>query len=85
MLEYSEKLTLTPYAMAKGDVEGLHDAGMDDEEILEAVIVCCTFNYVCRLADGLGRITRDSRSNSVLGQELTSRGVVVDPKSRGVQ
>ena len=54
MLEYSEKLTLTPYAMTKEDFDGLHDAGMDDEEILEAVIVCCTFNYLCRLMDALG-------------------------------
>ena len=84
MFEYIEKLTLTPYAMTKEDIDDLHGAGLDDEEILETVIVCSTFNYACRLVDGLGGVQPEWSDNRVLDQELISRGVTADPESRGL-
>lgn len=51
---YAEKLTLTPQAMTEEDVQALRAAGWSDPEIHDACQVVAYFNYVNRLADGLG-------------------------------
>ncbi len=40
--------------MTKADVETLRAAGLDDKEILAVVHITGFFNYLNRLADGLG-------------------------------
>lgn len=54
MLDYAVKLTRDPGAMAAADVERLKDAGFDDRAVLDICQVACYYNYVNRLADGLG-------------------------------
>lgn len=54
MLEYVEKLTLTPSSMKKEDVQKLRDAGWTDRDILDICQVAAYFNYRVRMADGLG-------------------------------
>jgi uncharacterized peroxidase-related enzyme len=54
MLEYSEKLTLTPGAMERSDVEALQVAGFNDADILAIAEVTAYYAYVNRIADGLG-------------------------------
>ncbi len=54
MLAYAEKLTLTPWAMARGDVEALRAAGFSDRAILDINQITGYYAYVNRLADGLG-------------------------------
>ena len=54
MLEYAEKLTLTPSAMTEEDVQKLRDAGWTDRDILDIVHVCAYFNFRVRVVDGLG-------------------------------
>lgn len=54
MLEYAEKLTLTPSAMSEADVQKLRDAGWTDRDILDIVHVCAYFNFRVRVVDGLG-------------------------------
>lgn len=54
MLTYAEKLTLTPWKMAKYDVVALQAAGFSDSAILDINQVTGYFAYVNRLADGLG-------------------------------
>lgn len=54
MLSYAEKLTLTPWSMAKYDVVALQAAGFSDSAILDINQVAGYFAYVNRLADGLG-------------------------------
>jgi uncharacterized protein YciW len=54
MLEYAEKLTLTPSAMAEEDVQKLRDVGWSDRDILDIVHVCAYFNFRVRVVDGLG-------------------------------
>ncbi|MGB1311741.1 MAG: carboxymuconolactone decarboxylase family protein, partial [Leucothrix sp.] len=57
MLQYTEKLTLTPTAMVKEDVDALKVTGIDDGEILEANQIIGYFNYVNRCLNGLGVTT----------------------------
>jgi len=54
MLEYAVKLTLTPASVGPADVEGLRTLGFDDHAILDICQVTSYYNYVNRLADGLG-------------------------------
>ena len=54
LLAYTEKLTLTPAECGTEDVAALRDAGWDDRAIHDATQVCAYFNYINRLADGLG-------------------------------
>ena len=57
LLEYAEKLTLTPGHMRQSDLQTLRSAGCDDGEILEANQIVGYFNYVNRLINGLGVTT----------------------------
>ena len=54
LLEYTEKLTRTPNAIEKSDVDALRAAGWDDRSITDAAQVCAYFNYINRIAEGLG-------------------------------
>jgi uncharacterized peroxidase-related enzyme len=54
LCEYAVKLTKTPEAMEVADVEALRHAGLRDAEILDACQVTAYYNYVNRMADGLG-------------------------------
>ena len=54
MLDYAVKLTLTPGEMGDGDVERLSEAGFDPAAVLDICQVVSYFNYVNRMADGLG-------------------------------
>ena len=54
MLDFATKLTREPTAMQQSDVQTLRDLGLSDEQILSTVLVSCTFNFMTRLADGLG-------------------------------
>lgn len=51
---WAEKLTLAPGAMTRADADGLRAAGWDDREIHDACQIVSYFNYVNRIADGLG-------------------------------
>ena len=54
MLDYAVKLTLTPGNVGEGDVEHLRGVGLDEAAILDICQVCSYFNFVNRMADGLG-------------------------------
>src|SRR5687768_510389 len=51
---YAEALTLRPSAVGREDVDALRAAGLSDEAISDAAQVIAYFNYVNRIADGLG-------------------------------
>lgn len=54
LCDYAVKLTLTPGAMAEGDLDILRDTGWSDEQIVVATQVIGYFNYINRMADALG-------------------------------
>lgn len=54
ILGYAEKLTRTPAGMREQDVDALREAGLDDRAILHVAEVTAYFNFVNRMADGLG-------------------------------
>ena len=54
MLHYAVKLTLTPSEMEQADVQHLREIGLSDAAILDLCQVSAYYNYVNRLAEGLG-------------------------------
>ncbi len=50
----AEKLSETPTRMVEADWKPLRDLGFDDQAILEVAHIVGIFNYLTRLADGLG-------------------------------
>ena len=54
MLAYAEKLTRSPSAVGRADVEALREVGFSDRDVLEIAEVTAYFAYVNRIADGLG-------------------------------
>ena len=54
MLEFAEKLTLHPGEMKEDDVKSLREIGFGDEEILSITLITNYFNFVNRVANGLG-------------------------------
>ncbi len=54
LLAYVHKVTLHPKDCRREDLEQLRAQGASDEEIHNCVQVCAYFNYINRIADGLG-------------------------------
>ena len=50
----AEKLSAAPTRMVESDWQPLRDLGFDDEACLEVTHIVGIFNYLTRLADGLG-------------------------------
>ena len=54
LLSYTEKLTASPASCGEEDVDELRAAGWNDEAITGATQVISYFNYINRIAEGLG-------------------------------
>ncbi len=54
MLDFAVKLTRDPSSMQESNVQELRGLGLSDEQILSVVLITCAFNFMTRLADGLG-------------------------------
>lgn len=54
MLGYVEKLTKDATTVSRDDIDGLRAAGFDDTAILQINLIASWFNYINRVADGLG-------------------------------
>jgi len=54
MLDYTYKLTLTPWEMVEADVQALREHGFSDRAILDINQITAYYAYVNRIADGLG-------------------------------
>ena len=67
MLDFSAKLTRTPTSMQEADAQNLRLHGLSDEQILSVVLIACAFNFMTRLADGLGVQVPEDRQKRVDG------------------
>ncbi len=54
LCRYAIKLTRVPHTMQQEGIEALRLVGLDDRAIVDANQVVSYFNYVNRVADGLG-------------------------------
>lgn len=54
ILDYAKKLTLEPASISAADVNELRSHGFDDLAIHDICAITAYFNFVNRMADGLG-------------------------------
>ena len=54
LCDYAVKLTQTPNQISRDDVDRLRAVGLSDRAITDAVMVIAYFNFINRVADGLG-------------------------------
>ncbi|MAX19935.1 MAG: hypothetical protein CL709_08865 [Chloroflexi bacterium] len=67
MLDFVAQLTREPSSMKEANVEGLREVGFSDDNILSITLVTCLYNFMTRLADGLGVEFPASGQNFVKG------------------
>ena len=60
-LDFAVNLTKNPSGNKKADIERLRSLGLDDQQILSTVLITCNFNFMTRLADGLGVEVQENR------------------------
>ena len=54
MIDFALKLTREPSSVRQADIESLKQRGFAEEQAVDIVLITCTFNFMDRLADGLG-------------------------------
>ena len=54
LLEFAEKLTLTPYKIWDEDIAHLRELGWSEEAVVLTTHIVGIFNYLVRLADAFG-------------------------------
>jgi uncharacterized peroxidase-related enzyme len=54
LCDYAVKLTLEPASVGREDAETLRSHGWDDRAIHDAIQVIAYFNYINRIAEGVG-------------------------------
>jgi len=67
MLDFAFQLTRDPTSMEESNVHGLRGLGLSDEQILSVVLITCVFNFMTRLADGLGVVFPQRMQKAIEG------------------
>lgn len=65
IMTYARKLTLTPSEMGESDLDALRHAALSEEQVLDVVFISCLFNFMTRLADGLGVAVEPAKERGV--------------------
>ena len=66
MLEFAEFLTVSPANVGAENVEALREVGWADEDVVDIVHITALYNYMVRIADGLGVELDPGRDGSPL-------------------
>jgi uncharacterized peroxidase-related enzyme len=78
MLEYAEKITISPSEVNESDVQKLKQAGWSEAEILDIAALTSYRNFITRIADALGvqlsedlaRLRKDYLDTLMVGKKL---------------
>lgn len=54
MIDFALKLNRAPATVKRDDLEFLQQYGFSEENVVDIVLITCLFNFMNRLADGLG-------------------------------
>lgn len=79
VLRFVKKLTESPSRMVQADVDGIFDAGWDEDAFHYAVMICALFNFMNRMIDGYG-VENTAEGRLMRGKMLVDTGyrVVTD-------
>jgi len=62
ILKFVKKLTLSPAKIIKSDIDAVLNAGWSEEGLYDAMMICCTWNFMNRFVFGLGLETNPAQS-----------------------
>ena len=84
LMQYTEIVTYTDRTASKEDIDSLRLVGLNDEEILEATIVTCFYNWSNRMVDNLGVTIEknDTEANRDMLNALVKHGIVKRPNNQ---
>lgn len=54
IFKYLKKLTLDPTKIVQNDADAVFNAGWSERALYDAIIICCTWNFMNRFVEGLG-------------------------------
>ena len=75
LCEVAHKMSATPTRMMEEDWQPLRDLGFNDEQCLEVAHIVGVFNYLTRMADGLGlQLDPETYAASQSGEALRRPG-----------
>ena len=74
MLGFLEKMTLWPDGLAARDGEALRAAGLSEQAIDDAIVICTGFQIIDRIADALGFHIPDAASFQKMAKILLRFG-----------
>lgn len=83
-LGFLEKLTLDPDNLDAADAQAARDAGVDDDALEDAAMVCVLFNTYVRLADSLRFDIPDEAGFAASARSLLGVGYSFPPPLRWV-
>ncbi len=72
---YLKKLTETPYKMVQSDADAVLAAGWSERALHDAIMVCCCYSFMNRLADGHG-LPSDPALFAMRGKRHAEEGYV---------
>jgi len=85
MLAYAEKITMNPSAMTLDDLNGLR-AHFSEEQTLDVVVIASLFNFIDRIADGLGveldAVLKQMAARAPEGEALTEVAAPMRAKAK---
>jgi alkylhydroperoxidase family enzyme len=76
MLGLLEKVTLSPAEVSPSDVQPLLAAGISEQAIEDALIICAGFNIISRIADALDVAIPSAEGFARTGEALLDHGYV---------
>ena len=76
MLGLLEKVTLSPADVSPADVQPLLMAGISEQAIEDALIVCASFNIIARIADAFDVAIPSAEGFARTGEALLDHGYV---------
>jgi alkylhydroperoxidase family enzyme len=76
MLGLLEKVTLSPAEVSPSDVQPLLAAGISEQAIEDALIICAGFNIISRIADALDVAIPSPEGFTRTGEALLEHGYV---------
>jgi len=62
ILKFVKKLTLSPSEIIQNDTDAVLKAGWGEEGLYDAMMICCTWNFMNRFVFGLGLETNPAQS-----------------------
>ena len=64
LLDFARKLNNAPAEMCSEDLDRLRASGLTDQNIFDAVMIVSYFNFMNRVADGLGVVPEAEKQES---------------------